>query len=147
MKTVERCSNCYYYQKITSRSGICNLSYLQVFNHKAQDYRTRHTNVMKTDSCDHYESKEKEETMNKDIQQKLFNYFQQEHGIMLFDGDFNEIEYILKLESCQFVLTNEEIRKEAEKYDIKRYGLNSVLNFIEGAKFARDRIQTISKKP
>jgi len=60
MKTVERCSNCYYYQKITSRSGICNLSYLQVFNHKAQDYRTRHTNVMKTDSCDHYEFKEKE---------------------------------------------------------------------------------------
>jgi len=60
MKTAERCSNCYYYQKITSRSGICNLSYLQVFNHKAQDYRLRYHGVMKTDVCERYESEKKE---------------------------------------------------------------------------------------
>jgi len=85
--------------------------------------------------------------MNKDIRQKLFNYFQQEHGIMLLDGDYNEIEHILKSELSS-VLTNEEIKTEAVKYVIERHGLGeewqpdreeSALGFIKGAKFARDK--------
>ena len=33
--------------------------------------------------------------MNAEQKQKLFDYFQQEHDIMLLDGDFNEIENML----------------------------------------------------
>ena len=33
--------------------------------------------------------------MNADQKQKLFNYFLQEHKVMLLDGDFNEIENML----------------------------------------------------
>jgi len=86
--------------------------------------------------------------MNKGIQQKLFNYFQQEHGIVLLDGDYNEIEHILKSELSS-VLTDEEIKTEAVKYAIERHGLaegwqpdreESVLGFIKGAKFAKDKL-------
>jgi len=85
--------------------------------------------------------------MNKDIRQKLFNYFQQEHGIMLLDGDYNEMEHILKSELSS-VLTDEEIKTEAAKYAIERHGLGeewqpdraeSIFGFIEGAKFYRDK--------
>jgi len=85
--------------------------------------------------------------MNRDIQQKLFNYFQQEHKIMLLDGDYNEIEHILKSELSS-VLTDEEIKIAAAKYAIERHGLaegwqpdreESALGFIEGAKFYRDK--------
>ena len=34
--------------------------------------------------------------MNAEQKQKLFEYFQQEHDIMLLDGDFNEIENIFQ---------------------------------------------------
>ena len=78
--------------------------------------------------------------MNKDIQQKLFNYFQQEHGIMLLDGDYNEIEHILKSELSS-VLTDEEIEAVAQKrFPHKSIEHQKVL-FIGGAKFARGIIE------
>ena len=89
--------------------------------------------------------------MNKDIRQKLFNYFQQEHKIMLLDGDYNEIEHILKSELFS-VLTNEEIKTEAAKYAIERHGLaegwqpdreESALGFIEGVAFARGTVASL----
>ena len=60
MKVIERCGNCHYYQKIANRSGICNLYRVEVFNHRAQDYRLRYHGVMKTDVCERYESEKKE---------------------------------------------------------------------------------------
>jgi len=84
--------------------------------------------------------------MNKDIQQKLFNYFHQEHKIMLLDGDYNEIEHILR-SKLSSVLTNEEIEAEAEKIDagpddsgLTIYELTErKIGFVEGAKFYRDK--------
>ena len=50
--------------------------------------------------------------MTSEQKQKLFNYFQQEHEILLLDGDFNEIENILGIE--QLRTTIEEYKAIAE---------------------------------
>ena len=120
--------------------------------------------------------------MNKDIRQKLFDYFHEEHGIMLLDGDYNEIEHILKSKPSS-VLTDESLTLNQLKKKVKEFleekgydwvhkklnvypqrgmivnmdnpiDIRELMNEfayrisqIEGAKFARDRIQTISKKP
>ena len=102
--------------------------------------------------------------MNKGIQQKLFEYFHQEHKIMLLDGDYNEIEHILRSELCQSVLTDEQIEVEAKKYAIERYGtkeawgpdrMEIINGFCKGAKFFRgtvvsvltdEEIETIAQK-
>ena len=89
--------------------------------------------------------------MNKDIQQKLFNYFQQEHNILLFNGDYNEIEHILE-SKLSSVLTNEEIKTEAEKYAIERHSNDEVWQpdrcetidgFIQGIRFLMDKLTPI----
>jgi len=89
--------------------------------------------------------------MNKGIQQKLFNYFQQEHGIVLLDGDYNEIEHILKSKPSS-VLTDEEIQKAANEYAIERHSndeawqpdrCETIDGFIQGVIFARGTVASL----
>ena len=55
--------------------------------------------------------------MNAEQKQKLFDYFQQEHEVMLLDGDFNEIENMLASPVNNKGLTFDEAEELAGKCD------------------------------
>jgi len=80
----------------------------------------------------------KELKMENEKKQELFNYFQQEHDIMLMECDFNEIEKILKRKlrdhwycsNCGKTLHPGEVTFE-EEHDRRIGGCGMPVTFIQ----------------
>lgn len=75
--------------------------------------------------------------------QRLFNYFQQEHDIMLLDSDFNEVVEIMKPD----IIASHEAGQWDNEIDIAY--LTGVFNVVglDGLSVEIDRLKKIGKQP
>jgi len=66
--------------------------------------------------------------MEANTRQKLFDYFSEEHNVSLLESDFNEIEYILSLQSNEWVRVED--RLPEDEINVLCYHIHSGNYFI-----------------